>query len=112
MTDSRGHPEFGRLLVERLEHHRMKSSGYGNPDDAFANFSIVAEATGQPRYLYPVHRALEKLTRVLSLHAQGRTEELEEEFVDVASLMDCATVMLRLDARALGETPRQADSTE
>lgn len=92
-----GHPEYVRLLEERLALHIEKSGSYGTEDDPMRNFSIVADLTGQPRYLYPVHRALEKLTRVLSLHAQGRTGELEEEFVDVASLLDCATAMVRED---------------
>jgi hypothetical protein len=90
-----GHPEYERLLVERLRNHREKSGGYGSAEDPFANFTAVAASTGQPRYLYAVHRSIEKLARVLSLHSQGRTSELEEEFLDVAGLMDCATVMLR-----------------
>ena len=104
--DTGGHPEYVKLLEERLALHIEKSSGYGTEADPFANFTAVATLTGQPRYLYPVLRALEKLTRVLSLHAQGRTGELEEEFVDVASLLDCATAMLREDSpSARGSRP-------
>jgi len=97
--DEGGHPGFRPLLEERLALHREKSAGYGNQGDLFANFTAVAAVTGQPRYLYPVLRALEKLTRVVSLHEQGRSGELEEEFLDCASLMDCATLMLRDDRR-------------
>ena len=93
----KGHPEYKKLLAERLDLHIEKSSGYGNNDDPFANFTAVATLTGQPRYLYPVHRTIEKLTRVLSLHAQGRTWDLEEEFKDCASLLDCAAALLRED---------------
>lgn len=96
MTEG-GHPIYRKLLGERLALHIEKSSGYGTDDDPFANFTAVATLTGQPRYLYPVHRSIEKMTRVLSLHAQGRVDELEEEFKDVASLMDCAAAMLRED---------------
>jgi len=93
----KGHPEYRKVLAERLDLHIEKSSGYGKGEDPFANFSAVASLTGQPRYLYPVHRTIEKLTRVLSLHSQGRTWDLEEEFKDCASLLDCATALLRED---------------
>ena len=92
-----GHPIYRRLLDERLAVHIEKSAGYGTGDDPFANFTAVAQATGEPRYLYPILRSIEKLTRVLSLHAQGRVSELPEELVDVASLCDCAHAMLLED---------------
>lgn len=93
----KGHPEYRKVLNERIDLHIEKSSGYGTGEDPFANFTAVAHMTGQPRYLYPVHRTIEKLTRVLSLHNQGRAGELEEEFKDCSSLLDCATAMLRED---------------
>jgi hypothetical protein len=93
-----GHPEYLALVDDILQLHKDKSAGYGTGADPMANFTAVAELTGQPRYLYPVHRSIEKLTRVLSLHAQGRTAELEEEFVDVASLLLCAAAVLREDS--------------
>ena len=99
MTGGKGHPEYLRLARELETRHIEKSGGYGNPDDPFANFTIVAESTGQPRYLYPVLRSLEKHMRILSLHAQGRVDELEEEFGDIASLNLCAAAMLREDSR-------------
>jgi hypothetical protein len=92
-----GHPEYLALLDEIGALHRLKSGGYGTGADPFANFTAVANMTGQPRYLYPVHRSIEKLTRVLSLHEQDRKTELEEEFLDVASLLLCAAAMLRED---------------
>lgn len=92
-----GHPGYLRLVGEIQELHVAKSGGYGNGQDPFANFTAVAAVAGQPRYLYPVHRALEKLTRCVSLHAQGRPGELGEEFLDVASLMLCAEAMRRDD---------------
>jgi hypothetical protein len=97
--DARGHPEYLRLIESLRELHFVKSGGYGTGDDVFANFTAVASLKGQPRYLYAVDRSIEKLTRVLSLHAQGRTSELEEEFLDVAGLNLCAAAMLRDDSR-------------
>ena len=93
-----GHPGYREVLHELRDLHAVKSGGYGTGDDPFANFTAVARLTGQERYYYPVQRAIEKLTRVMSLHAQARTGELEEEFLDVASLLVCATAMLREDA--------------
>ena len=93
-----GHPDYLDAVAELRNLHLLKSGGYGTPEDRFANFTAVANATGEPRYLYPVLRAVEKLARVMSLHAQGRTGELEEEFMDVASLLICATAVLREDA--------------
>ena len=98
IREQTGHPGYRKLLDERWGLHQEKSGGYGTGKDPFANFTAVAQLTGQPRYLYPVHRTIEKLTRVLSLHAQGRVGELEEEFKDCASLLDCATTMLREDS--------------
>ena len=92
-----GHPGYLRLLSELRTLHSLKSGGYGNGADKFANFTAVAGASGEPRYLYPVLRSIEKLTRVLSLHAQGRVGELSEELLDVSSLMLCAEAMRRED---------------
>ena len=93
----KGHPGYLRLLKERVELHILKSGGYGTAEDPFANFTAVARAKGQPRYVYPVDRVQEKLARVYSLIAQERHDELEQEFNDMASLLDCATTMLRED---------------
>jgi hypothetical protein len=102
----KGHPEYLRLVDELKTLHLLKSGGYGNGADPLNNFTVVGQATGQPRYLYPVLRSLEKLTRILSLHAQGRVGELEEEFKDVASLNLCAAAMLREDyAPTLASVP-------
>lgn len=96
-TGAAGHPVYHEVLDELRALHAVKSGGYGTGTDPFANFSAVADLSGEPRYLYPVLRSIEKLTRVLSLHAQGRTGELEEELLDVASLNVCAAAMLRED---------------
>lgn len=92
-----GHPGYLALLNELRALHGRKSGGYGTDADPFGNFTAVANLTGQPRYLYPVHRAIEKLTRVLSLDKQGRRSDLGEEFLDVASLLLCAEAMRRDD---------------
>ena len=105
-TRDGGHPEYVKLLEERLALHIEKSAGYGTEADPFANFTAVAQLYGQPRYLYPILRSIEKLTRCLSLHAQGRTGELEEEFCDIASLCDCATAMLREDNPVSSDSER------
>ena len=92
-----GHPEYMKVLDERKALHIEKSSGYGTGDDPFANFTAVANAKNQPRFVYPVDRVQEKITRIYSLISQGRFWDLEEEFKDCASLFDCATAMLRVD---------------
>lgn len=89
--------QYSGILKELDTLHTVKSGGYGTGTDSYANFSAVAALTGQPRYLYATLRAIEKLTRVLSLHEQGRTEELSEEFTDIASLAICAESMRRMD---------------
>lgn len=92
-----GYPGYLRLLNELRSLHIAKSGGYGTADDPMANYTAISVMTGQPRYLYPVHRSIEKLARALSLHAQGRVGELEEEFLDTASSLLCAAAMLRED---------------
>jgi hypothetical protein len=101
-----GHPEYMRVVEERLALHLEKSSGYGTEADPFANFTEVARIKGQPRYVYPVDRAQEKLIRIYSLIAQGREDLLEQEFSDISSLLDCATAMLREDRRG-ADDPRE-----
>jgi hypothetical protein len=96
-----GHPGFLALLDDLRALHLLKSGGYGTGADPFGNFTAVATLTEQPRYLYAAHRSIEKLTRVLSLHAQGRADELSEEFMDVAGLMLCAAAMLTEDSSPL-----------
>lgn len=101
----KGHPGYLRLLKERIELHLEKSGSYGTDKDPMANFTAVARAKGQPRYVYPVDRVQEKLARVYSLIAQDREEELEQEFSDMSSLLDCATTMLRED-RGVTDEPQ------
>lgn len=96
-SGGRGHPEYLALADELKKLHLLKSGGYGTTRDPFSNFTAVSQASGQPRYLYAIHRSLEKLTRCLSLHEQGRADELGEEFTDVASLLLCAEAMRRSD---------------
>lgn len=90
----KGHSIYKRLLADRLDLHIEKSGGYGTDDDPFANFTAVGRARNQPRFIYPIDRLQEKLTRVYSLISQGRIAELPEEFADIASLADCAHAML------------------
>lgn len=92
-----GHPGYKLLVAELLRLHVEKSGGYGNGADPFANYTAVASAKGQPRFIYPLDRTCEKTTRCYSLIEQGRFDELEEEFLDMASLMLCAAAMLRED---------------
>lgn len=98
LFDPSGSDQYSAILKELEELHSLKSGGYGTGEDPYNNFSAVAVLTGQPRYLYATLRAIEKLTRVLSLHEQGRVEELSEEFTDIASLAICAEALRRLDA--------------
>jgi hypothetical protein len=93
----RGHPEYIKLLDELKSLHLLKSKGYGTSADPFANFTAVSVARNQPRFVYAVDRAQEKLTRVYSLIAQERYEESGEEFTDLASLFLCAESMRRDD---------------
>lgn len=92
-----GDAEHHKILDELHDLHSEKSGGYGTGKDPYANFSAISALTGQSRYVYPIHRAIEKLSRCLSLIDQGRTDELGEEFRDVSSLLVCAESMRRQD---------------
>jgi hypothetical protein len=90
-----GDPEYLKLLDELRALHVTKSAGYGTGEDPLANFTAVAAHSGQPAFVYPVLRAVEKLSRWASLYDQGRLDELEEEHLDVASLLLCAEALRR-----------------
>lgn len=93
-----GHPVYMELLDTMKGLHLLKSGGYGTHDDPFANYTAVARANGgQERFKYAMDRVQEKLARAYSLYQQDRFGELEEEFMDIASGMVCATAMLRED---------------
>lgn len=78
--------------------HFLKSEGYGTDEDPLANFTAIAQMTGEPAWVYPRRRALEKLARCEALEAQGRTDDLREEHLDIASLMLCAEALRRRSA--------------
>jgi hypothetical protein len=104
-------PVYVQLLDELLDLHYTKSAGYGTGSDPLANFTAIAAASGEPAWRYPRRRALEKLARIESLEHQGRILELEEEHLDVASLMLCAEVLRRRRA-VLADTKSTTSSAE
>lgn len=93
----KGHPGFLASLDDIRELHQLKSGGYGDDSDPFANFTAVAAVTGRARYEYPIERIIEKVTRIRSLIDQGRINELAEEYGDIAGLALCGLAMLRED---------------
>lgn len=93
-----GHPGYLQLLDELRQLHLVKSAGYGTTVDPFANFTMLARARGQARFMYPLERDYEKSVRCFNLVTQHRIDDLETEFLDKASLMLCATAMLREDS--------------
>ena len=97
-----GDPGWLDAHAALLKVHYLKSSGYGTDADPLANFTAIAEMTGEPPWRYPIRRMLEKLARCVSLDKQGRQEELEEEFTDIASLALCATSLRRRSAQQGG----------
>jgi len=88
-------PMYVQLLDELLDLHQDKSQGYGTGADPFANLTAVASLAGEPAWRYPRRRAIEKLARLESLETQSRVDELEEEHLDIASLLLCAEVLRR-----------------
>lgn len=103
-------PIYVQLLDELLDLHYDKSGGYGTLDDPLANFTSVAASSREPAYRYPRRRVIEKLARLESLDEQGRIDELEQEHLDVASLMLCAEALRRRALRSAGE-PRDIPSS-
>lgn len=90
-----GDPDWLDAWEDLRDLHIEKSSGYGTGEDSFANFTAVAALSGEPPWLYPLRRSVEKLARCESLYDQGRFGELEEEFGDLAGLALCASALLR-----------------
>jgi hypothetical protein len=100
-----GDPTYLGLLEELRQLHFEKSAGYGTAADPLENFNTVAAHSGEPAFVYPVRRAVEKLGRWASLYAQGRLEELGEEHLDVASLLLCAEALRRSSLSRTTRTP-------
>ena len=94
---SKGHAGYLALLDELRELHIDKSGGYGTSQDPYANFTTVGFVFGRARFVYPVQRAQEKITRIASLLDQGRLEEIDEELLDAASCLIGALAMKRED---------------
>lgn len=86
---------FASIADETKATHAEKSGAYGSDDDEYLNFSVVAHASGDPRYVYPIQRILEKCVRVLQLARQGRHDELDLK--DIPSLGILAEQMRRED---------------
>lgn len=104
-----GDPGFLASLEEMHDLHLLKSGGYGTTSDPFENFTRIAQVSGEPRHRYPRRRILEKIVRLESLDAQGREDELAEEYLDIAGLALCALSMLRSDRMA--EPPIRLDES-
>lgn len=90
-----GDPDWLDAHRELVDLHIEKSSGYGTGEDPLANFTAVAALSGDPAWLYPLRRSVEKLARCESLYRQGRHAALAEEFRDLAGLALCADALLR-----------------
>lgn len=90
-----GDPDWLAAHKDLYDLHLEKSGGYGTDQDPLANFAAVAASTGQPAYLYPLDRIVEKIARIRSLEAQGRIGELGEDLGDIAGLALCASALWR-----------------
>jgi hypothetical protein len=74
--------------------HVDKSNTYGVRGDRFANFTAVAEATGEPPERYALERIVEKATRALNMIAAGNPDDVVE-YPDLAALALCCEAMQR-----------------
>jgi hypothetical protein len=99
---------------ELISLHVEKSSTYGDREDRLANFSAVAEATGEPPERYVLERMHEKTTRALNMIQSGQADRVRE-YPDLASLgIVCEAFRRRRqrDAGTLGESGRPLGSGE
>lgn len=87
-------PDPGWIAAWRgLKHlHMRKSATYGTDDDRLANFTAVAQATGEPPELYVLERMLEKVTRSINMVKSGLADEVRE-YDDLSSLGLCAKAL-------------------
>jgi hypothetical protein len=94
-----GHPEYHEILRELGALHEIKSNGYGTYDSPLENFYAVGRVNQRAPYAYAMDRMTEKLARANILYLNGRIDELEEEFKDIASLAICAEALRRESVR-------------
>jgi hypothetical protein len=92
-----GDPIYLRLARALIPLHLRKSSTYGSPSDPFANFTVLASIKGQPRPVYAIDRAQEKLVRVYQLVELGLWGQVGDELSEIASLCLCAEAMREAD---------------
>ena len=85
------------------ELHIEKSSTYGTDGDRLANFTAVADVTGDPPELYPLLRIIEKATRSVNMIRTGQALEVRE-YPDIASLaLCCEALRNRCDQLQIGQ---------
>lgn len=84
MTDG-ADPGWLEVHRELTDLHVEKSSTYGHDSDRLANFTGLADITGEPEELGPLMRLTEKAIRALNMIRAGNADAVRE-YADMASL--------------------------
>ena len=92
--DGFGDPDWLAAHADLRMLHADKSASYGTADDRLANFTSLAEQTGDAPERYVLERIIEKAGRALNIIAAG-DPYLVAEYPDLASLSLCAEALRR-----------------
>lgn len=95
--DGFGDPDWLAAHADLRMLHADKSASYGTADDRLANFTSLAEQTGDAPERYVLERIIEKAGRALNIIAAG-DPYLVAEYPDIASLALCAEALRRRHA--------------
>lgn len=73
---------FERALIAMVETNRRKRRDYALDGDPFSNFTATAQfANFKHRWMSPLFNCAQKLARISSLAANGRTDDPENEAI-------------------------------
>jgi len=108
MKKYHGHPRFHQLIKSMGEIHSRKSHDYAGTQDPFSNFRRCEEL-GVPAWKGALIRLTDKLSRIIHVTKQGKSEVKDEKITDTfIDLANYALICLILYEETKNKKSNQA----